>query len=94
MRKCKRDLQKVGKEVKYLESELQNLKRQQDFSSSVRGLRSTLADAEFLKAWTLANDPTNPEDPNPNDEEPKDEGSKEQELVEKESKDPDSEEQD
>ena len=57
VRNCKMDLQKIGKVVERLESELKKLKRQRDFSSAVQGLRETLDGAEVLKIWNnLAKD--------------------------------------
>ena len=71
--KCKMDLQKIGKVVERLESELKKLKRQRDFSSAFQGLRRTLDDAEFLKAWNLA------KDQDPKDQDSKDQYSEDQE---------------
>ena len=49
MRKCKVDLQEMGKVVKCLEKDLKKLKLQRASSSDTQGLRGTLHEAEISK---------------------------------------------
>ena len=67
MKKCKVDLEKLGKEVKSLESELQKLKRQRDSGTATQGVGKTLHEAGIsIEKDLLVKDAT---------------GSKEQELI-------------